>query len=99
LDVLQTVEELLRYDVGLHSISEQFDVTTSTGKLMLQLLGSFGEFERNQIAENVQMSMQSLVKDKKRYAGGRRLGYVSGIDTNGQKQLVIEPEEAKIVRL
>ncbi|EMF0501461.1 recombinase family protein [Enterococcus hirae] len=99
LDVLQTVEELLRYDVGLLSISEQFDVTTSTGKLMLQLLGSFGEFERNQIAENVQMSMQSLVKDKKRYAGGRRLGYVSGIDTNGQKQLVIEPEEAKIVRL
>ncbi|RXW53452.1 recombinase family protein, partial [Enterococcus faecium] len=99
LDVLQTVEELLRYDVGLHSISEQFDVTTSTGKLMLQLLGSFGEFERNQIAENVQMSMQSLVKDKKRYAGGRRLGYVSGIDANGQKQLVIEPEEAKIVRL
>ena len=99
LDVLQTVEELLSLGIGLYSISEQFDITTSSGKLMLQLLGSFGEFERNQISENVSMTMQSLVRDHKRYAGGRRLGYVSGVDENGQKQLVIEPEEAKIVQL
>lgn len=99
LDVLQTVEELLSLGIGLYSISEQFDITTSSGKLMLQLLGSFGEFERNQISENVSMTMQSLVRDHKRYAGGRRLGYVSGVDENGQKQLVIEPEEAKIVQV
>ena len=98
LDVLQTVEELLSLGIGLYSISEKFDITTSSGKLMLQLLGSFGEFERNQISENVSMTMQSLVRDHKRYAGGRRLGYVSGVDEQGQKQLVIEPEEAKIVQ-
>ncbi|CDG44163.1 hypothetical protein LMON_0298 [Listeria monocytogenes EGD] len=33
------------------------DVMTSSGKLMLQFLVSFSEFERNQISENVQMTM------------------------------------------
>ena len=45
------------------------------------------------------MAMMSLVRDQKRYAGGRRLGYVSGLDAEGRKQLIIEPEEAKIVQL
>lgn len=99
LDILNTVEILLAHNVGLYSISEQFDVTTSSGKLMLQLLGSFGEFERNQISENVQMTMKSLVRDQKRYAGGRRLGYISGIDGDGKKQLIVEPKEAQLVQL
>lgn len=99
LDILQTVETLTENDIGLYSISEQFDVSTSSGKLMLQLLGSFGEFERNQIAENVSMTMLSLVRDQQRYAGGRRLGYTSGTDENGRKQLIVQPDEAKIVKL
>lgn len=99
LDVLNTVEELIKLGIGFCSISENFDVTTSTGKLMFQLLGSFGEFERNQISENVSMAMMSLVRDQQRYAGGRRLGYISGEDENGRKQLIIEEQEAKVVRL
>lgn len=99
LDILKTVEEFIKLGIELFSISENFDISTSSGKLMLQLLGSFGEFERNQISENVIMAMMSLVRDQKRYAGGRRLGYVSGLDDDGRKQLIIEPEEAKIVQL
>lgn len=99
LDILNTVEEFIELDIELFSISENFDISTSSGKLMLQLLSSFSEFERNQISENVIMSMMSLVRDQQRYAGGRRLGYVSGLDDDGRKQLIIEPEEAKIVQL
>lgn len=99
LDILKTVEEFIELGIELFSISENFDISTSSGKLMLQLLGSFGEFERNQISENVAMAMMSLVRDQQRYAGGRRLGYVSGLDVEGRKQLIIEPEEAKIVQL
>ena len=73
LDILKTVEEFIKLGIELFSISENFDISTSSGKLMLQLLGSFGEFERNQISENVIMAMMSLVRDQKRYAGGRRL--------------------------
>lgn len=99
MDTLQTVEELLKHNIELYSISERFDITTAMGKMMLQMLGTFAEFERNQISENVQMTMKSLVRDQERYAGGRRLGYVSGLDVDGNKQLIIEEEEAKIVRL
>ncbi|MDT2659244.1 recombinase family protein [Enterococcus hulanensis] len=99
LDILNTVEEFIKLDIELFSISENFDISTSSGKLMLQLLSSFSEFERNQISENVIMAMMSLVRDQQRYAGGRRLGYVSGFDAEGRKQLIIEPEEAKIVQL
>jgi len=99
LDILNTVEEFIKLGIELFSISENFDISTSSGKLMLQLLSSFSEFERNQISENVIMSMISLVRDQQRYAGGRRLGYVSGLDDDGRKQLIIEPEEAKIIQL
>ena len=97
-DILNTTEELYKHNVSFYSISEQFDISTSTGRLMLQLLGSFGEFERNQISENVQLAMRSLVRDQKRFAGGRMLGYVSTVDDEGRKQLVIQEEEAVIVR-
>ncbi|HIY58924.1 MAG TPA: recombinase family protein [Candidatus Tetragenococcus pullicola] len=99
VDIAQTVEQMGRYNVALSSISEQFDISSSSGRFMCQILGSISEFERNQISENVAMAMQSLVREHKRYAGGRRLGYVSGMDEHGNKQLIVEPEEAKIVRL
>lgn len=47
LDIMKTVEEFIKLGIELFSISENFDISTSSGKLMLQLLGSFGEFERN----------------------------------------------------
>ena len=50
-DMLNLVDELSSYGVGFKSATEPFDTTTSAGKLMLQQLGSFAEFERNRIAE------------------------------------------------
>lgn len=52
-DLLNLVDELSSYGVGFKSATEPFDTTTSAGKLMLQQLGSFAEFERNRIAERV----------------------------------------------
>lgn len=99
LDILNVAEELIKLNIELYSLSENFDISTSTGKFLLQLLSSFSELERNQVSENVLMALISLVRDQQRYAGGRRLGYVSGLDDDGRKQLIIEPEEAKIIQL
>ena len=33
------------------SVTEQFDTSTASGRLFLQMLGSFSEFERNVITE------------------------------------------------
>jgi len=46
-------DELSSLGVGFKSATEPFDTTTSAGKLMLQQLGSFAEFERNRITERV----------------------------------------------
>lgn len=98
-DVLSIAETLYANNVELYSISESFDISTSTGKMMLGLLANFSEFERSQISENVKMSMLSLVKNQKRFAGGRMLGYRSEKDDEGKKILSIEPKEAEIVKL
>lgn len=98
-DVISIAEILNANNVGLHSISESFDISTSTGKMMLGLLANFAEFERAQISENVKMAMMTLVKTHKQFPGGRMLGYVSDKDSNGKKVLVVEPEEAKIIEL
>lgn len=42
--------------------------------------------------------MKSLVRDQKRFAGGRMLGYVSSKDEQGKKILVVEKSEAEIVK-
>jgi len=74
------------------SFSENVDDSTAAGKLLMSILGGFAEFEREQIVENVKMGMAERA-EKGKFNGGRVLGYKS-VD----KQLVIEPLEATLVR-
>lgn len=50
-ELVNTVAQLDELGIGFVSVTEPFDTTTSTGKLMLQLVGAFAEFERNVIRE------------------------------------------------
>lgn len=45
-DVLNIAELLNANNVGLHSVSEAFDISTSTGVMLLGLLANFAQFER-----------------------------------------------------
>jgi len=58
LDLLQIVDELSKLGISFRSDSEKFETETAHGKLMFQLMGSFAEFERNQIVDNVKMGMK-----------------------------------------
>ncbi len=51
--LILTLDELQSVGVGFVSYNENLDLTTSTGRLMFQLLGAFAEFERNLIKERV----------------------------------------------
>ncbi|HEY3408383.1 MAG TPA: recombinase family protein [Propionicimonas sp.] len=46
-----TLDEVAALGIDFVSVTEPFDSTTPTGKLMLQLVAAFGEFERCLIAE------------------------------------------------
>jgi DNA invertase Pin-like site-specific DNA recombinase len=53
LDVLGTVTELDAAGVAFVSVQDSIDMTTAQGRLMVQLLAAFAEFERAQIRERV----------------------------------------------
>lgn len=91
-DLLTTVEYLEKYNVDLYSYSEQFDASTPSGKLMLSMLGSIGEFERNTIVENIKSGMSEKARQGM-FNGGRVLGY-----DNKDGRLIVNEEEASTVR-
>ncbi|OAK45027.1 recombinase family protein [Bacillus wiedmannii] len=99
LDLLKIVDELDKANVGFKSCSESFDTSTATGKLLLNVLASIGEFERETIIENVKMGMKQRAKQGK-WNGGQVLGYKSiNMDKNeGKTRLEVVEEEAFIVR-
>jgi DNA invertase Pin-like site-specific DNA recombinase len=66
--LILTLDELQALGVGFISYSENLDLTTSTGRLMFQLLGAFAEFERNLIRERVVSGLRNA------RAKGTRLG-------------------------
>src|ERR1700674_1709078 len=51
--LVRLLEEFRTYGVELVSFSEGMDFSTSTGKLMYQLVSAFAEFERDCIRERV----------------------------------------------
>lgn len=55
--LILTLDELQSVGVGFVSYNENLDLTTSTGRLMFQLLGAFAEFERNLIKERVKAGL------------------------------------------
>ncbi|HAY6479160.1 TPA: recombinase family protein [Staphylococcus aureus] len=94
-DLLTIVEELHRQNVEFFSLSERMEVKNSTGKLMLQMLASFSEFERNTILENIYNGQHQRAL-KGYYQGNLPLGY-NNIPDN-KKELMINQHEANIVK-
>lgn len=96
-DLLTIVKELERYDVAFKSCSEAFETTTSAGRLMMNLLASIGEFERETIVDNVKMGMKQRARTGK-WNGGIVLGYKSVIINENNTRLEVVPEEVTTVR-
>ncbi|MBO3077551.1 MULTISPECIES: cassette chromosome recombinase CcrB [Staphylococcaceae] len=94
-DLLTIVEELHRQNVEFFSLSERMEVKNSTGKLLLNILASFSEFERNTILENIYTGQHQRALEGY-YQGNLPLGY-NNIPDN-KKDLMINQHEANIVK-
>jgi site-specific DNA recombinase len=80
--------------VSFVSVTQSFNTTSSMGRLTLNVLLSFAQFEREVIGERVRDKIAAS-KAKGIWVGGPvPLGYVSV-----NKKLVVVPEEAETVRL
>lgn len=95
-DILNVLDELDSIGVQFKSATEPYDTTTSSGKLMLQQLGSFAEFERNRIIERVFPGMLRGVKAG-RWQGARYAPFGYSYDKTAKRLEIIE-EESSLVR-
>ena len=92
-DFAKLVELFDQHSVSFVSITQSFNTTSSMGRLTLNVLLSFAQFEREVIGERVRDKIAAS-KRKGLWVGGPvPLGYA----TEGKK-LVVAPVEAKIVR-
>jgi site-specific DNA recombinase len=95
LDFTHLLEFFEKYSVTFVSVTQAFNTNTSMGRLTLNILLSFAQFEREIISERTKDKMGAARK-KGRWVGGIPiLGY--DLDRINHK-LVINPKEAAIVR-
>jgi site-specific DNA recombinase len=92
-DFAKLVELFDQHSVSFVSVTQSFNTTSSMGRLTLNVLLSFAQFEREVIGERVRDKI-SASKRKGLWMGGTvPLGYASI-----KKKLVVVPEEAASVR-
>src|SRR4051795_2776456 len=92
-DLLDLLTELDDAGVAFVSATEPFDTSTSIGRMLVQLLGVFAEFERETIIDRVVNGMNAKAPKGKWPGGTRPYGYL--IDQRTQK-LVPHNTEAPI---
>lgn len=93
MDFHNMMKEFDKYGCSFVSITQAFDTSTSMGKLTLNMLLSFAQFEREVSSERVRDKIRAS-KAKGLWTGGvPKLGY----DIK-DKKLVINPVEAEQVR-
>ncbi len=91
-DFAKLVEVFDRRGVSFVSITQQFNTTTSMGRLTLNVLLSFAQFEREVISERVRDKVAASKKKGLWMGGMPPLGY----DVENRK-LVVNEAEARIV--
>ncbi len=94
-DFSKMVEVFERHDVSFVSVTQQFNTTTSMGRLMLNVLLSFAQFEREVTGERIRDKIAASKRKGMWMGGVPPLGY----DVLDRKLVVNEPEAAVVRRL
>jgi DNA invertase Pin-like site-specific DNA recombinase len=69
-DVLIIMETLDDKKAGFRSLTEQIDTTSAAGRMIMQLVGAFAEFERAMLRERTKVGLEVARKEGR--IGGRR---------------------------
>ncbi|MBI4902872.1 MAG: recombinase family protein [Acidobacteria bacterium] len=95
LDFSRIIEVFDKHGVSFVSVTQQFNTTNSLGRLTLNILLSFAQFEREMIAERTRDKMGAARRRGKWVGGNPVLGY--DVSPKGGS-LVINESEAQRVR-
>ena len=61
-DLLILIEQMEALGVGFRSLTEAIDTTTPAGRMMMQMVGAFAEFERSMIRERTVAGLKAARK-------------------------------------
>ena len=92
IDLLTLLKEFEKYNVQFISYSEQFDTNSPVGKLLITVLASVAEFERETISDNVRVALNYRASLGKPTAT-QVLGY-----ERSKEKLIVIPSEANLVK-
>ncbi|HYZ82395.1 MAG TPA: recombinase family protein [Solirubrobacteraceae bacterium] len=95
MDFAKLVETMEAHDVTFVSVTQSFNTTTSMGRLTLNILLSFAQFEREVIGERIRDKMAASRKRGMWMGGFVPLGY----DVRDRKLVVNEAEAALVRRI
>ena len=95
MDFAKLVETMEAHGVTFTSVTQSFSTTTSMGRLTLNILLSFAQYEREIIGERIRDKVAAS-KARGMWMGGKvPLGY----DVRDRKLVVNEPEAARVRRV
>lgn len=81
-DLLLILDRVEKAGAGFRSLTENIDSTTASGRMMMQMLGSFAEFERAMVRERTQAGLRSA------RAQGRSGGRQSKLSPHQQAEVI-----------
>ena len=81
-DVLTLMEKIAQAGAGFRSLTEVIDTTSPGGRMMMQIVGTFAEFERAMLRERTQRGLDAARKQGR--VGGRR----PKLKTHQQQEIV-----------
>jgi len=92
-DFADLTKKFDEWGVQFVSVTQEINTATSSGRMMLNILMTFSQYEREVITERIRDKMSASRKKGKWVGGTVTFGY--NVDN---KRLVVNEEEAKIVR-
>ena len=81
-DVLTLMEKIAQAGAGFRSLTEVIDITSPGGRMMMQIIGTFAEFERAMLRERTRNGLDAARKQGR--VGGRR----RKLKTTARKEIV-----------
>lgn len=97
LDFARLVDRFDQRSVSFVSVTQQFNTTTSLGRLTLNILLSFAQFERELIGERTRDKMSAARRKGKWVGGTPVLGY--DVDPAGGRLIVNEKEAKRVCEI
>lgn len=91
LDLLQRIEEMEARGVKFRSLTEGIDTTTPAGRLLMHMIGSLAQFERDLIRERTRAGMEAV------RARGQKFGAPTKLDIPKARELFMDGKSVQQV--